>query len=270
MIQVSHIRVSLQDKMILKDISFTIPKGRILMVLGENGSGKTTLIKTLLNWLPMDEGSIYYLEQDCSAMNEHQRAAIFSYVPQIKEIVEDMRVEDCIVSGCTRRLSIFSSPKKADYVRVDEIMRQFDLTHLKGKRLHEISGGELQMTYLARAFMQDAEVLLMDEPCTYLDFQKQHLFLEETKMLTMQKKSVVISIHDPNLALQYADEILLLHKGTLLAHLCKETHDMKKECCRLYNQIYGNHFTLNENDEMLIWKENKNASNTTICEGTIT
>lgn len=255
MIEIKKLSVSLQGKEILHDISFTIPSGRIMMVLGENGSGKTTLIKTLLNWHEKTQGTIMFHQKDCSQMRDRERAAVFSYVPQIKEVVEDLRVEECIVSGCTRKLSLFSVPGKQEYQRVDEIMELFALSHLKGKRLHEISGGELQMTYLARAFLQDGNVMLMDEPCTYLDFQKQHLFLEETKKLAMSKKSVLISIHDPNLALQYADEILLLHNGRLITHMKKETHDMKKECCRLYNEIYGNHFSLNENDELLIWKE---------------
>lgn len=269
MIDITELNVSLQGKKILQNITFTMDAGRIIMILGENGSGKTTLIKTLLNWITADSGTIRYHQKDCIHMKEKERAAIFSYVPQIKEIVEDLRVEECIVSGCSRSLSIFAVPGKKDYQRVDDIMKLFDLTHLKGKRLHEISGGELQMIYLARAFAQDGEVMLMDEPCTYLDFRRQHMFLEETKKLTAADKSVLISIHDPNLALQYADEILLLHKGILLAHLKKETHDMKKECCRLYNELYGNHFTLNENDEILIWKENENAANTTICKGPI-
>lgn len=256
MIDIKALNVSLQNKRILENITFTIPKGRIIMILGENGSGKTTLIKTLLNMFQADSGEIEYKGQNCKQMSEKQRAAVFSYVPQIKEIVEDMKIEECIVSGCSRNLSIFSTPKQSDYHKVEKIMELFKLTHLKGKRLHEISGGELQMTYVARAFLQDAKVMLMDEPCTYLDFQKQHMFLEETRKLKESDRSVFISIHDPNLALQYADEIIVMHKGKIFAHLKKEIHNMKKECCRLYNEIYGKHFIMNENDEFLIWKEN--------------
>lgn len=255
MINIEHLNVSLQGKQILHDICFAMQTGSIVMILGENGSGKTTLIKTLLHYFKQDSGTITYQKQDCNLMNEKQRAEIFSYVPQIKEIVEDMKVEECIVSGCSRKLSLFSTPKEKDYKQAYNIMKLFGLCHLQGKRLHEISGGELQMTYVARAFMQDAKWMLMDEPCTYLDYQKQHLFLKETQKLKEQNKSVLISIHDPNLALQYADEIVLMHEGKIYAHLKKGTHDMKKECCKLYNEIYGNHFIMSEQDEFLIWKE---------------
>lgn len=256
MIQIQNLCVSLQGKEILHDISFDIMEGKIIMILGENGSGKTTLIKTLLHWFIQTDGKILYQGSDITKMNARARAAIFSYVPQIKEIVEDLKVEECIVSGCSRTLSIFSTPGGQDYARVDQLMELFHLRHLKGKRLNEISGGELQMTYLARAFLQDSEVMLLDEPCTYLDFRKQHLFLSETKKLRDTKKSILISIHDPNLALQYADEIILLHQGTLYAHLTKEQGNMQKVCCQIYNEVYGNHFTLNETEEILIWKEN--------------
>lgn len=266
MITLQKVSVSLHEKEILKDISFVIPQSRIVMILGENGSGKTTLIKSMLGKLAY-EGSIAKNGVEINALKEKERAALFSYVPQIKELALDMRVEDCVVAGCSRELSIFQTPRKKDYERAGAIMKQFHLFHLKDKLLHEISGGELQMCYVARAFLQDAEVMMMDEPCTYLDYQRQHLFLQETKRLCTKKKSILISIHDPNLALQYADEILLIHHGQLLAHLCKETHDMQKECVRYYNELYGSHFTLaDKEDQFLIWKEKTYVADTAICQ----
>lgn len=257
MIEVQHLSVALQGKTILQDLHFSIPKGRIVMMLGENGAGKTTLIKALLQQISY-QGKMYYQQEDVHKKKEKERAAIFSYVPQIKQIMEDLEVRECIVSGCTRNLSIFATPRKQEYEQADAIMERFHLTYLKGKRLQEISGGELQMVYVARAFLQDAQVMLMDEPCTYLDFQHQHAFLQATKTLTQKDKSVLISIHDPNLALQYADEILLLHKGSIYAHLKKEEVNMWEECCRIYNELYGHHFTLTQSAEtpFLIWKEN--------------
>lgn len=256
MIDLQHICVTLSDKMILKDISFQIPEGRILMILGENGCGKTTLIKSMLQQLPYT-GEIFFQDQKLSDMQEKQRAEIFSYVPQIKELVMDMRVEDCIVAGCTRYLSIFEVPSKSQYDQINVLMEKFHLTHIKGKRLDEISGGELQMVYVARAFLQNARVMIMDEPCTYLDFKRQHLFLQETRRLCKAGKTILLTIHDPNLALQYGDEIIMLHEGKIKAHLKKEENDMEKECLRYYNELYGKHFTMSNAIEkgFLIWKE---------------
>ena len=164
---------------------------------------------------------------------------------------------DCIVAGCTRRLSLFEVPDAKEYAKANAVLKKFQLAHIKDKYLHEISGGELQMTYVARAFLQDSEVIIMDEPCTYLDFQHQHLFLQQAKQLAQQGTSLFISIHDPNLALQYADDIYILHEGRIYTHLKKEEPFLRRRCCECYNTIYGKHFALAGDDSSgyLVWKE---------------
>lgn len=257
MIEVVDVSVAYEQKEVLHTISLTIPQGRIVMMLGENGSGKTTLMKAMLDKLPLLQGDILWNQVSLRKCNEKQRAACFSYVPQIKEMVGDIKVSDCIVAGCTRRLSLFEVPSPKEYAKANAILKQFQLEDIKDKYLQEISGGELQMTYVARAFLQDSEVILMDEPCTYLDFQHQHLFLQQAKQLAKQGKSLFISIHDPNLALQYGDDIYILHEGRLSAHLKKEEPFLRRRCCECYNTIYGNHFALAGDDSSgyLVWKE---------------
>ena len=216
MISIQHLSVQLQGRDILKDISFAIPKGRIVMLLGENGSGKTTLIRSLLQYISY-KGCILHEKSDIHSLKQRQLAALFSYVPQIKETVEDLAVEECIVSGFARTLSPFALPSKKQYEQVHALLKDWNLSHIEGKLLQEISGGELQMTYVARAFLQDAALMVMDEPCTYLDYRRQHQFLQEMLRLKLQGRSMLISMHDPNLALQYADELLLLHQGKQIA-----------------------------------------------------
>ena len=137
------------------------------MLLGENGAGKTSLLKSMLRYYPLSGGQVLYCGIDCAALRDKEHAAIFSYAAQMKELVEDMLVEDCIVAGRTRCLSVLAMPKKQDYEAVDSWLKKLNIEHLKGKYLHEISGGELQLVYLAKALIQDAQVMLMDEPCTY-------------------------------------------------------------------------------------------------------
>ena len=268
MIRVQHLSVRLQDNVILQDISFAIKSGRIVMLLGENGSGKTTLIRSLLQYYPY-EGSILSEQTDIHSFKQKQLAALFSYVPQIKETVEDFVVEECIVSGFARHISPFALPSKKQYERVDSLLQEWRLSHLKGKLLQEISGGELQMTYVARAFLQEAEVMVMDEPCTYLDYRRQHQFLQEVTRLKQQGKSMLISMHDPNLALQYADEILLLHQGTLYARMTGSRLEMARECAGYYQALYGDTFTVTgtTSEPILIWKENCYAEHSAIPQG---
>ncbi|MCR0570207.1 ABC transporter ATP-binding protein [[Clostridium] innocuum] len=268
MISIQHVSVQLQGREILKDISLAIPKGRVVMLLGENGSGKTTLIRSLLQYIPY-QGTIYHAQTDVHTLKQRDLAALFSYVPQIKETVEDQPVEECIVSGFARQLSLFALPSKKQYEQVDALLEAWKLTHIKGKLLQEISGGELQMTYMARAFLQDSALMVMDEPCTYLDYRRQHQFLQEVLRLKLQGRSMLISMHDPNLALQYADELVLLHQGKLHAHIRGTRPEMTAACCMYYNELYGDTFTVigTESEPTLIWKENNYADDSAIPQG---
>ena len=268
MISIQHLSVQLQGRDILKDISFAIPKGRIVMLLGENGSGKTTLIRSLLQYIPY-KGCILHEKSDIHSLKQRQLAALFSYVPQIKETVEDLAVEECIVSGFARTLSPFALPSKKQYEQVHALLKDWNLSHIEGKLLQEISGGELQMTYVARAFLQDAALMVMDEPCTYLDYRRQHQFLQEMLRLKLQGRSMLISMHDPNLALQYADELVLLHQGKLYAHIRGPRPEMTAACCTYYNELYGDTFTVigTKSEPTLIWKENSYADDSAILQG---
>ena len=133
MIEVVHVSVAYEQKEVLHDISLTIPKGRIVMMLGENGSGKTTLMKAMLDKLPFVQGDILWKQESLRKLNEKQRAACFSYVPQIKEMVADIKVMDCIVAGCTRRLSLFEVPDAKEYAKANAVLKKFQLAHIKDK-----------------------------------------------------------------------------------------------------------------------------------------
>lgn len=238
MITVNDIRITLGDKTIVQDVSFQILQGKILMLLGENGCGKTTLIKGLLQEYPLAKGSVTFNGSNVQTLSYKQRAAVFSYIPQIKEMVDQMTCKDVIVSGLDRFLHFLQIPGPPEYAKAKQILQQFQIEEVFDQRIDQISGGQLQLVYLCRAFLQDASCILMDEPCTYLDFIKQHAFLEHTRNLTKQGHSVVISIHDPNLALAYGDEILFMHQGKLLADIKKEETDMRQALRDLYQKTY--------------------------------
>lgn len=256
MIKVDRLCVQIQNKQILQDISFQIPEGKVIMLLGENGSGKTTLIRSLLQQISYT-GSMTNNDKDLKLLTSKELAEVCSYVPQIKEVVEELTVEECMVSGFARFISMFAVPNKNHYEQVDNILESWNLSHIKGKYLQEISGGELQMTYVGRAFLQDAFVMVMDEPCTYLDYRRQNQFLQRVVKLKEKGKSMLISMHDPNLALRYADEILLLHQGKLYAHIQGSRLDMAKQCCECYQTLFQDTFTIIEDGTsiQLVWKE---------------
>ena len=111
--------------------------------------------------------------------------------------------------------------------------------------------------------------MVMDEPCTYLDYRRQHQFLQEMLRLKLQGRSMLISMHDPNLALQYADELVLLHQGKLYAHIRGPRPEMTAACCTYYNELYGDTFTVigTKSEPTLIWKVNNYADDSAILQG---
>lgn len=238
MIEISNISTKIHDKMIIEDISFEIEDGQMIMLLGENGCGKTTLIKSLLGHLLLAEGMICADGKDIDQMTWRQKAEIFAYLPQIKNIVDDIKCWEVVISGRNRFMKFFQLPTIEDKAKAIRIMKKFKIEALAEKKISEISGGQLQIVYLCRCFIQDARCVLMDEPCTYLDFYKQHLFLQQAQIMVKEGYSILMSIHDPHLALKYGDKIIFMHQGKIMAKLDKNTGNMKEELKGLYQQIY--------------------------------
>ncbi|MCI5773712.1 MAG: ABC transporter ATP-binding protein [Erysipelotrichaceae bacterium] len=237
MIKVDDISVKLRDKIIIDKIKFDIPSGQIIMLLGENGCGKTTLIKAMLGLYPLEKGKIMYEAQNLKNLTLKQKAAIFAYMPQIKDMVDNITCLEVVISGLSRHHSILHIPDHQDEILAKKIMADFGILELAQSRIDQISGGQLQMVYLCRSFIQDAKCILMDEPCTYLDFIKQHRFLKEVIKLKSLGKSVLLSIHDPALALKYGDQIVLMHQGKIKAIINKDG-DMAQKLQQLYQEIY--------------------------------
>lgn len=238
MIEISNISTKIHDKMIIEDISFEIKDGQMIMLLGENGCGKTTLIKSLLGHLLLAEGMICADGKDIDQMTWRQKAEIFAYLPQIKNIVDDIKCWEVVISGRNRFMKFFQLPTIEDKAKAIRIMKKFKIEALAEKKISEISGGQLQIVYLCRCFIQEARCVLMDEPCTYLDFYKQHLFLQQAQIMVKEGYSILMSIHDPHLALKYGDKIIFMHQGKIMAKLDKNTGNMKEELKGLYQQIY--------------------------------
>lgn len=238
MIEICNISTKINDKMIIEDISFSIEDGQMIMLLGENGCGKTTLIKSLLGHLLPVKGTILADNKDIGQMTWRQKAAVFAYLPQIKNLVNDIKCWEVVISGRSRFMKCFQLPSIADKARAIKIMEKFKIEALAEKKISEISGGQLQIVYLCRCFIQEARCVLMDEPCTYLDFYKQHLFLQQAQNMVKEGNSILMSIHDPHLALKYGDKIIFMHQGKIMAMLDKNLGNMKEELKELYQQIY--------------------------------
>lgn len=214
MLEVKGLRFSYGKREILKDIAFSIGEGESLFILGPNGSGKTTLLKCL-NLILKPKGSVYLDGLNLKELSPKEVAKLLGYVPQRGE-VSPLTVFDAVLLG--RRPYIGWEAGDEDMRIAEEAIRLLRIEHLALRRLNELSGGELQLVLIARAFAQEPKYLLLDEPTNNLDIRNQTDVMRLVRDAVKCKGiSAIVTVHDVNLALSYADKVLVLKDGEIYA-----------------------------------------------------
>jgi iron complex transport system ATP-binding protein len=220
-----NLTVSAGTTVIAKSVSFRC--GGVVGLFGRNGAWKTSLIRTLMH--PKngaDRGKVSLIDEAgkrivVSDMSPRERAKYISYVPQDSSMAGHMKVMDFLLTGRTPYLGIFESPKKTDYALAEKAAVTHGITHLLDKYTDEISGGERKLAYIARAQVQGASWMLLDEPAAGLDYGRQREFFKKLKESAESGGiGAVVTLHDPHLAEQFCDEILVLHNGILYKSSC--------------------------------------------------
>jgi len=217
MLAVDHLAFGFPGRRVGREVSFALADGEILCVLGPNGSGKTTLFRTLLGLLARQGGSITL---DGTALDDLPRAAIarrVGYVPQAHAGYFAYSVREMVLMGRTAQLGAFGTPGLRDRRQADAALETLGIDALADRPFTEISGGERQLTLIARALAQEARLLIMDEPTASLDFGNQVRVLERLVQLAAQGIAVLFSTHDPDHAFLCAQRALLLAEGRVLA-----------------------------------------------------
>lgn len=220
MLNIKNIYFRHKDKTeeILKGISFDAQKENITTILGPNGSGKTTLFKCIAGLWKYYRGEIYFDEKPLDKLSFRKRARIFSVVPQEHEPPFPYSVFDVVLMGRASYVGVFSSPGKRDYEKVKEALTTVGIEHLQDIPYTKISGGERQLTLIARALAQDTPVMLLDEPTSHLDFRNQINVLKKIKEIAKNRALVVVmTLHDPNLAGLFSDKVVVINSGTKIA-----------------------------------------------------
>lgn len=217
------------------DVSLALEAGEVLCLLGPNGSGKTTLFKTLLGLLPAQGGEVAMDGADIKARAREDVARLVSYVPQAHAAFFPFTVREVVMMGRTAHMGVFSSPSRRDREIADAAMERMRLAALADSVYTRISGGERQLTLVARALAQEARIVVMDEPTANLDFGNQVRVLEHIQSLAKFGIGVLLSTHDPDQAFLCADRVALLHQGRL-AHLGAPDEVITSESLK---QIYG-------------------------------
>ena len=217
-LEARHVRFSyVKDRPVLKDVNFRIEDGQMVCLLGANGIGKSTLFKTILRILPSYEGEILINEKSTSKLSIADMAKLIAYIPQSSPPTFNYSVFDMVLMGTTAGLSILSSPGKRQKELAGEAMEKLGIGHLKDRGFAEISGGERQLALIARALAQETSVLIMDEPTANLDYGNATRVLEQIKQLAGKGYTVLQATHQPDQAFLFADEVISLKEGRIMA-----------------------------------------------------
>lgn len=216
-IAVKNLSFSYGERQVLKDVSFQAEYGEFLSVLGPNGVGKSTLFRCMLGLLSPTAGNTFIDEAPISTMTAGALARKIAYIPQSHYPSFNFSVFDMVLMGTTAQTNTFSSPKKQEIAQAEAALDKLGLSHLKNRGYGNISGGERQLTLIARAMAQQAKILVMDEPSASLDFGNRIRVMETVRRLKEEGYCIIQSTHDPEQAYLYSDKILALYGGQVLA-----------------------------------------------------
>lgn len=206
------------ERMILNHVSFMIPDRSITTVLGPNGAGKTTLLKILLGFEKMEGGEVLYDGKNLHSIPSKQFWNSIGYVPQARQSIFPLTVEETVLTGRTGHLSMFEKPDRKDYAICEEAMHKAGISHLKNRSCATLSGGELQLVHIARALAGKPRILVLDEPETGLDFENQLMVLHLLQQLNQEDGlTILYNTHYPDHALDFSDHtILFMGEGKIV------------------------------------------------------
>jgi|LADL02.1.fsa_nt_gi iron complex transport system ATP-binding protein len=203
-------------KTILNDLSLSVEKGSITAILGPNGTGKTTLLHTILGLLAPQSGEIWVAGKSIRAYKRSELSQVIALVPQSEVVPFNFTVIEYVLLGRTPQLGFLDMPSAADVDLVRGTLKLLEVNHLEHRAVTELSGGEQQMVVLARALVQEPQVLLLDEPTSHLDLSNKGRLLKILQTLAQQGVTIVFSTHDPDAAAMIADHVILLKAGAVL------------------------------------------------------
>lgn len=201
---------------VIKNMSLTVNQGDFLGIIGPNGSGKSTLLRLMSSALPLDEGSVLCSGVQMGMLSRKEIARSIAFVSQETAIHFPFSVWEIVLMGRIAHLGRFQKESKKDIAVAEEALTLTDCILLKNKDIDKLSAGERQRVIIARALAQQPALLLLDEPLSHLDIGHQIQILDLLKDLNLNKKlTILMAIHDLNLASEYCNRIVLLNNGEL-------------------------------------------------------
>lgn len=213
-IEVSSLSVRYGETLALDDVSLTINHGHVVGLIGMNGSGKSTLFRSIMGVVAIDSGSVLL---DGVAPALARRDGVVGYVPQSEAVdwAFPISVEEVVMMGRYGRLGFTRRPRATDRDAVAEALRRVELTELADRQIGSLSGGQRKRAFVARGIVQDARILLLDEPFAGVDRRSESTMVRLLRELASEGRTVVVSTHDLQALPRLADQAILLRQRVL-------------------------------------------------------
>jgi iron complex transport system ATP-binding protein len=217
-ISTSNLTLGYGDFIVLKDINVTIPKNKVTILVGSNGCGKSTLLKTMARLLKPMSGKVLLGDMDIFQKPSKEIAKELAILTQSPDAPSDLTVFNLVKQGRYPYQSWFNQWSKEDENIVEYALEKTGLSDIRDKKLSELSGGQKQRVWIAMTLAQQTEIILLDEPTNHLDIKYKIEVLDLLKHLNQQEnRTIVVVLHDINLACRYADHIIAIKDGKVYA-----------------------------------------------------
>ncbi|MGR5231515.1 Fe(3+) dicitrate ABC transporter ATP-binding protein FecE [Vibrio rotiferianus] len=217
MLETQNLSVAYGKHTIIPNLSVSIPKGKITALIGPNGCGKSTLLKTLVRINKPVSGEVMFEGKPLSSYGDKVLARSLSLLPQILVSPEGITVRKLVEYGRSPYVSHWGKLGKEDQVIVEQAMHDTGVFEFADQPVESLSGGQRQRAWIAMVMAQDTEVVMLDEPTTYLDMSHQVELMKLMQQMNSKGKTVVVVLHDLNQACRYCDHLVVLEKGQLVA-----------------------------------------------------
>jgi iron complex transport system ATP-binding protein len=215
MLLLQDISFAIEGKKILEGISAHFEPGKIHGIIGPNGSGKSTLLKNICRIWEPQTGTIFIQGRNYRSIPRKDLSTIVTLVPQHTTISFPIPVYDIVAMGRNPHLGRFEGLGTKDRDIIERALQQTGVYSLKDRHINELSGGEGQLSIIARALATEAALLLLDEPTAELDIKHTLTILDVLHKLQKRGKTILVTMHDLNLARKFCDTVSIIHQGRL-------------------------------------------------------
>ena len=235
-ISVKNLSVAYEDNLIIDDMNLSIPKGKISIIIGANGCGKSTLLKTIARVIKPKNGDIFINEKNIKMQKEKNIATQVAFLPQGPVCPSGITVKELVAFGRFPHQKLIGGLKAHDKEIIDWAIEETGLTDFEDREIENLSGGQRQRAWIAMTLAQETDIIMLDEPTTYLDMSYQLEVLQVLEKLNKEKNiTIVMVLHELNNACRFASNIIGLKKGKVIC----EGNPMEAITKENLKEIYG-------------------------------